>query len=167
MGRFGWYALRGKRDEGVLVIVAYRVCHKASDNPGPFTAYQQQHTLMRAAGMANPNPRKQILSDMMALIKLKQTEGLRPIVMMDPNGDYIAGKDNELLEFIQDCGLLCDPFYDKFGFAPPTYIHCTKRLDYIYNGKFKTTVKHFGWSGFGRQLRIMLKSQVTWIGRRK
>lgn len=39
MGRFCWYALRGKRDEGVLVIVAYRVCHKASDNPGPFTAF--------------------------------------------------------------------------------------------------------------------------------
>lgn len=130
MGRFCWYALRGKRDEGVLIITAYRVCHKTGDDPGPFTAYQQQHTMMRAAGVANPNPRKQILKDIATLIQVKREEGLRPIVMMDANGDYINGTDNELRDFIHTTGM-CDPFYDKFNISPPTYIYGTKRLDYI------------------------------------
>ena len=130
MGRFCWYALRGKRDEGVLVIVAYRVCHKASDNPGPYTAYQQQHTYLREAGVANPNPRQQILNDIAALISLKRKEGLRPILMMDTNGDYMQGKDNELRDFIHTTDL-CDPFYERFQISPATYIHGTKRIDYI------------------------------------
>lgn len=130
MGRFCWYALRGKRDEGVLVIVAYRVCHNASDTPGPFTAYQQQHNIMRAAGVTNPNPRQQILTDIATLITTKRAEGLRPILMMDANGDYNQGNDKDFKEFLHSSGL-CDPFYDKFESSPPTYIHGTRRLDYI------------------------------------
>lgn len=87
MGRFCWYALRGKRDEGVFIIVAYHVCHKASNNPGPFTAYQQQHTYLRTLGVANPNPRSQVLKDIATLISTKCLEGLRPIVMMTINAD--------------------------------------------------------------------------------
>lgn len=131
MGRFCWYALRGKRDEGVLVVVAYRVCHKASDKPGPFTAYQQQHTYLRTLGVANPNPRSQVLKDIATLISTKRQEGLRPIVMMDANGDYQHGSDNELTAFIDNAGL-CDPFYEKFKITTPTYAHGAKRLDYIF-----------------------------------
>ena len=57
LGRFCWYTLRGRRDEGVLVISAYRVCHEAHDSPGPFTAFQQQYTALRAKGVSVPNPR--------------------------------------------------------------------------------------------------------------
>ena len=39
LGRFCWMTLRGTRDEGLLVISAYRVCHTIADNPGPFTAF--------------------------------------------------------------------------------------------------------------------------------
>ena len=38
-GRFCWATLRGKRDEGVIFITAYRVCHESHDRPGVFTAY--------------------------------------------------------------------------------------------------------------------------------
>jgi len=82
-GRFCWYTLLGRRDEGILLLVAYRVCHEAHDNPGPFTAYQQQYMAMRQAGYAKPNPRKQILDDMSKLINEKRLLGFRPIVMMD------------------------------------------------------------------------------------
>ena len=57
LGRYCWFTLRGRRDEGVLVVSAYRVCHEAHDAPGPFTAFQQQYTAMRARGIATPNPR--------------------------------------------------------------------------------------------------------------
>lgn len=76
-GRFSYMELRGKRDEGVLVITAYRVCHEASDYPGPYTAYTHQYTEMTKAGINDPNPRKQILRDLAKLINEKRLEGYR------------------------------------------------------------------------------------------
>ena len=75
MGRFCWFTLRGGRDEGILVVTAYRVCHERSDNPGPYTAYTQQYTALREAGVKDPNPRKQVLKDLTALIDEKKKEG--------------------------------------------------------------------------------------------
>lgn len=69
LGRFCWFKLRGKRDEGVLVIVAYRVCQEKSNNPGPTTAFQQQYVAFTQAGIRNPNPRKLILEDIANLSK--------------------------------------------------------------------------------------------------
>ncbi len=85
MGLFFWQAFRGKRDKGVLIITAYRVCQEASDNPGPYTAYAQQHAMLRSEGVERPNPRKQLLRDLLKLIQDKRREGFRPIVMMDTN----------------------------------------------------------------------------------
>jgi hypothetical protein len=41
MGRFCWYTFAGKRDEGIIVIVAYRVCQEKTNGPGPLTVFQQ------------------------------------------------------------------------------------------------------------------------------
>ena len=38
-GRFCCQTMWGARDEGIIVITAYRVCQEASDNPVPYTAY--------------------------------------------------------------------------------------------------------------------------------
>ena len=58
MGRFCWHALRGKQYEGVIPSTAYRMCHIASDNPGPYTAYTKQHVAKREAEIINPNPQR-------------------------------------------------------------------------------------------------------------
>ena len=58
MGRFCWHTLHGKHDGGVILITAYRVCHVASDNPGPLTTYTQQCVAIREAGILHPNPRR-------------------------------------------------------------------------------------------------------------
>jgi hypothetical protein len=68
LGRFCWTSLRGKRDKGVLLITAYRVCHTLSDNPGPHTAFSQQYMAMCEQGTQSPHPRRQILLDIAALI---------------------------------------------------------------------------------------------------
>ncbi len=130
LGRFCWTTLRGRRDEGVLIITAYRVCHEASHNPGVFTAYQQQYTGLRKAGHSNPNPRRQILSDMISLIRTNRDLGFRPILMMDANGDYQDGKDPHFTTFLTEAGLV-DPFFERFEISPPTYVRGKRRLDYI------------------------------------
>lgn len=58
LGRFCWYTLAGKRDEGVNIIVAYRVCQEKYDNPGPFTAFQQQYVALQEARLKDPNLQK-------------------------------------------------------------------------------------------------------------
>ena len=132
-GRFCWYRLRGSRDEGILIISAYRVCHSQSHNPGPLTVYQQQYSLMRDAGITNPNPRKQLLKDIASLISIHRQDGYKPILMIDANGDYLTSSrpDVDLAQFLIDTGL-SDPFYNKFSITPRTTINGTKRIDYIF-----------------------------------
>ena len=105
MGRFCWYTFAGKRDEGILVIVAYRVCQEKANEPGPLTAFQQQYISMRDAGVRDPNPRRQILTDLQTLIQEKRTLGYRPIVLIDANGDYQRGKDKGIQHFIEEAQL--------------------------------------------------------------
>ena len=147
MGRFCWFTLQGKRDEGVLVIVAYRVCQDKGQHPGPNTSYQRQYVAMREAGVQDPNPRKQILSDIGSLIQDKREQGYRPMLLMDANGDYRSGKDNGLRNFVVDTGL-CDPFQDRFPTQTRTYLHGTTRIDYIFMDPALThAVQRIGYLG--------------------
>ncbi len=130
LGRFCWYTLRGRRDEGILVVTAYRVCQEASHRPGVFTAFQQQVTGLRELGHIYPNPRQQILTDILSLIREKRLGGYRPILMLDANGDYLGGSDPRFATFLREAGLM-DPFYERFHISPPTYVWGTRRLDYI------------------------------------
>ena len=68
-GRFSPQTIRGARDEGIIVITAYRVYQETQDNPGLYTMYTQQYTAMREQRVKNPNPRKQILTDLLTLIR--------------------------------------------------------------------------------------------------
>ena len=127
-GRYAWHALRGSRDEGVLVITAYRVCQETIGSAGPMTAFMQQYTAMVAEGKARPNPRQQIFIDLLALIQEKRAEGYRPIVMMDANGSTLT--DKRFRDFQREACLV-DPYYDRFNEMPATYNRGIQRLDYI------------------------------------
>lgn len=133
-GRFCWSQFRGCRDEGVTITCAYRVCQSQSaQTAGPYTAFQQQYTLMRDAGYIAPDPRQQLLTDLSALIESQRLEGYRPILMMDANGDYNASnnRDQALERFLVDNNLV-DPYYDKFKTSPCTYAYRKRRIDYIF-----------------------------------
>ncbi|KAL3786173.1 hypothetical protein ACHAWO_013136 [Cyclotella atomus] len=117
-GRFCWMTLRGGRDEGIILINAYRCCHTKSDNPGPFTAYAQQRTGLRSMGLKDPDPRQQILSDLLDLIDEKRSQGYRPILMWDANEDWVKQshkeQGNHLKRFMSQANLT-DPFFNKFN----------------------------------------------------
>ena len=146
MGRFCWFTFAGKRDEGVLVIVAYRVCQEKTNSPGPHTAFQQQYVAMRDAGVKNPNPRSQLLKDLQSLIQGKRQHGYRPILLIDANGDYQQGKDKGLQHFLDETQLE-DPYASRFGHTR-TYIHGSSRLDYIFMDKaLLPSIKRIGYLG--------------------
>ncbi|KAL7519229.1 hypothetical protein ACHAWF_000218, partial [Thalassiosira exigua] len=148
-GRFCWYTLRGRRDEGVCIISAYRVCQTTPSQAGATSAFMQQYTHLRKEGQSKPNPRRQTLQDLLQLIREKRAEGYRPVLMMDANGDYLAEKDPdiELRQFLEDANLM-DPYYEKFGSQARTYLHGSKRLDYIFiDPALSDAVKGVGYLG--------------------
>ena len=148
-GRFCWFTLRGQREEGIIVINLYRVCHEKGDNPGPYTAYTQQYTAMRAEGQPDPNPRRQVLQDVMKLIQQKRGEGYRPIVMMDANGDYnnLRNPDRDLAAFVRDSHLV-DHYHKKYPEQIRTYMYGSKRLDYILvDPGLVPAIKNIGYLG--------------------
>ena len=134
LGRFSWMRLQGKRDEGILVISAYRTCHTKSDNPGPWTAWYQQYSGLRTRGVTNPESRHLLLDDLADLIAEHRNEGYRPILMWDANEDWIKRshkhQGDRLKDFMTSTQLI-DPFFEKFKSAPRTYVESNNRLDYI------------------------------------
>ena len=147
--RFCWACLRGQRDEGVAFIQAYRVCHERNSNAGPFTAYQREFTAMKEAGYKKPNPRKQILKDLLKLIQSLRSKGYRPVLMMDANGDYNSATDpdEDLRKFISEANLV-DHYYEKFKDSPRTFIRGSKRLDYhLFDPGVVSSILRIGYLG--------------------
>ena len=92
----------------------------------------EQFTAMRKAGINKPNPRKQILKDILSLIEEKRLLGFWPIVIMDANGDPNCEKrkDDDFGQFIKDAGLT-NYYGEKFPEPISTCLGGTKHPDYI------------------------------------
>ena len=73
-GRFAWTEMRGERDEGILVISAYRVCQTKGTTAVPNTAYSQQINQMIIEGDTDLNSRTRILHNLGDLITKKRAE---------------------------------------------------------------------------------------------
>jgi hypothetical protein len=155
MGRFVWVKLRGSRGEGIIVIVAYRVCQKKGTVSGTTTAYTQQINLMldeeleafekiahedqRVPSLLRKqlDPRSRVLADLRNLIQEERQRGFHPILCMDANEDWNDEKlGKDLSIFLAETQLCeCDPLFDKFqhqGLAKSTYARGKQRIDFIF-----------------------------------
>ena len=153
MGRFTYAKLQGSRDEGILMISAYRVCQKKGSISGPTTAFTQQIGAMlqeerlaaeqlQKEGRTIPkqnrrdlDPRKRLLADLKTLIATERSNGFRPILCMDANEDWTEPKHGkELKQFLLDTQLE-DPLYEKFkgaGLTQSTYARGKRRIDFMF-----------------------------------
>ena len=147
-GRICWMTLRGRRDEGVLLVSGYRTPHKKSDRPGPKTGFTIQWEGLRKLGVKEPDPRQRFLEDLSKLIEEKRAEGYRPIIAMDANEDWVNNshpEEKEKLQKFLERNQLIDPFYEKFKTSPRTYEHGPSRLDYIFiDPAFRSAVRRVG-----------------------
>ena len=90
----------------------------------------REYAIFWSEGVREPNPRKQILEDLLFLIeKLCEKEFEQISLMMDANVDYQYARnvDKDMQKLIEDAHLV-DPFYDKFRISPHTYMW-EKRID--------------------------------------
>ena len=104
-GRFSWQEMKGSRDEGILVIDAYRVSQKKGSKSGPNTAYSQQLNNMIIEGDLSLDPRTRILEDLRQLITEKRHEGFRPILMMDANDEWLETGSQAFQNFVSELKL--------------------------------------------------------------
>ena len=67
LGRWSYHILRGSNNQRTVFVSGYQVCQ--STVAGPLTAASQQWSLLKQAGVINPNPRKQFFLDLATQIK--------------------------------------------------------------------------------------------------
>jgi hypothetical protein len=67
-GRWSHVILSGRATD-VMFISAYRACQKAGAKAGPLTSYAQQWTMSRAAGKVHPDPRNDLIADLIQFVK--------------------------------------------------------------------------------------------------
>jgi hypothetical protein len=66
---------RGKSGSKLLIITVYRVGANLSiKRQEPKTVYQQEWNLLRNNGDENPNPREQVIEDLISFIKANQEQ---------------------------------------------------------------------------------------------
>ena len=130
-GRFAWHTMLGRRDEGIIVITAYRVCQRKGTRTTARTAYNQQISEMISEGYQNLDPRNQILTDLAILIKEKRNEGYLPILMMDANEEWESTENNQLRQFI-DIAQLTDAMRAQHPTADLATYRTGSRTDYIF-----------------------------------
>ena len=144
-GRYAWMTLEGKRDEGILVISAYRVSQTKGTRSGPTTAYSQQINHMIQEGDLTLDPRSWVLNDLRQLITAKRSQGYRPILMMDANEDWT--KIGSFRSFVEEMGLV-DPLYEKFkddGITATTYARGSRRIDFhLHDRALQPYVRNVG-----------------------
>ncbi len=119
MGRWTEFRLAGKNNKKLTVIMAYRVCSKASG--GRKTVFTQQYFLLREqCDSEKILPQQKILEDLGALIDSRVAEGDEVIHGIDAN--ETLEEDGPWQDFITRCDL-----YDLLGkntdptTIPPTH----------------------------------------------
>ena len=149
-GRFTWTEMIGERNEGILVICAYRVSQTKGAVPGPTTSFSQQINEMIKEGDFSLDPRTRILDDLRTLITSKREEGFRPILMMDANNEWLDSGSKTFQSFVKEMGLV-DHLYDKFknkGLTETTYARGKRRIDFILvDASITHTIKRIGTLG--------------------
>ena len=115
-----------------MTISAYRISQANPNQAGPLTSCQQQVRSLRRKGVLQPNPKKIMLQDLSIMLQKWriQNENNEVVLMMDSNEDITDGGDFSM--FSQNNDLVdIAPQFDPLLAQSPTYLHSSKRLDYI------------------------------------
>jgi len=85
MGRFSYIGLGGSNKMKLLIITFYRVGKQTVKTAGPKTVFQQEWHILREKGFDDPNPREQLIDDMISFIATNQEAGYEILLMGDAN----------------------------------------------------------------------------------
>ena len=148
MGRFSYAGTTGKAGRKLMFISLYRVGKNLSvKKTGPKTVFQQEWQMLRNKGVDNPNPREQVVDDIINFVKTNQEQGWEVIVSGDVNEDMRALSFKKGIgKLMRECQL-----YDLHGHLPKTATHISGSTPIdcmIGSAIIKTYVKRAGYTAF-------------------
>jgi hypothetical protein len=132
LGRWSWAVLRGKQGKQIMTISAYRISQTNPNQAGPLTSCQQQVRILQRRGVIHPNPKKIMLQDFSTMLQTWRNKNAHNevVLMMDSNEDItdegafaMFAQNNDLIDIATQ--------FDPLLAQSPTYLHSSKRLDYI------------------------------------
>lgn len=129
-GRWTQVDLLGRSGRLISVICAYQVVQEIGRH-GDQTTYSQQVRMMRLEGNLKPDPRRQFITDMKALVKTLHANG-NDIILMGDFNESIGANPSGMASVMTE-GELSDVFCHRHGLEQekPTYARGTTRVDYI------------------------------------
>lgn len=96
LGRWCWQELHLDGTRTLVLITAYRVCTPNTTDKET-TTWSQQWRKLRAAGIDNPNPRRQFLQDLTEYLQSLRDDGKLYVVSMDANTSIYDEELNEMM----------------------------------------------------------------------
>lgn len=143
-GRWIRVDLLGRSGRTISIICAYQVVQEQGQH-GDRTTYSQQVRMMRLEGDLSPNPRKQFITDLKALVKSLDALDHDIILMGDFNESIGANPSG--MASVMSTAHLTDAFCYRHGInqEKPTYARGSKRVDYILiSSRLTAFVQHTG-----------------------
>ena len=74
-GSYSWVHMRGRRGRFVTLITCYRVAQTSGVGLGDVTAFVQQETLIRSAGVQVPKPKRHIMKEITDFVTTSMEKG--------------------------------------------------------------------------------------------
>ena len=134
LGRFSYVGTKGKSGAKLLIITLYRVGANISiKRDGPKTVHHQEWNLLRNKGVEDPNPRDQVIEDLISFIKVNQEQEYEIILAADANENMRALSTRNTVDEVlpmwtphwgsinPQCGPLQHVFTRQF--IPPMWYH--------------------------------------------
>lgn len=136
MGRWSGQQFRINQETSLFVITGYRVGKKPfnASSLNTTSSYSQQYVILRAQGIAVPDPRQKFIDDLLADIRhWKIRDSDHVVVMLDANEPLHARTDgiHKLMEQanLQDVFNAIHPDKEQDEF--PSHINRSQRIDFI------------------------------------
>jgi len=129
LGRWSGLTFQSAKGSILSIITGYRSCAGSVQKAPLGSTFLREYTYLREEkNMKSPNPRREFLTDLTALIIDLQTENHAIMLMLDANS--LVAEDSHFQTFLAKCQLLDLHRNDP---APSTYIGASaRRIDYIF-----------------------------------
>ena len=143
LGRWSGVRMRRKNGKHLSIITAY--CPHIDTKWGKDTCYQQQWRILNTQGHEKPEPRKQMLKDLLKYILELRAMTDEIILLWDANGDLNTNK--EINQILSESPLhnLMSISHDTFS----TYLRGKKIIDHIWGTELiLQNIRRNGFSAF-------------------
>jgi len=144
LGRWSYLELVGQQGKHIMLLSAYRVCTQQFDATAN-TVTAQQTRLLQQQGIKTPNPKKQFVTNLIALIKTWIHAGKDILLGMDANED-VDNPHSHITQLFTETRLIDlhnhrHPTLRK----PATHNHGSAPIDIMAGTQLLADAIHYAW----------------------